>query len=282
MKRLAPPYYVLLAFSLALYVLFHHKFNGEVFWFVTYMQNYYWMHTNYQTGLAYLGHTWYLSLDITLFAIYIYIYTWLRAKSVKTQICTFIALIAVSFVSRQTLISLNSQPFTMALSPLTYLDCFAIGSLIAVCRNFDRNAQMRVAYVFGILGAALLAVCIYTMASKRGISLYEAYQQFGNTKAYITGRVTSNVALSLALISAAVVIVLINAKRTPSGAVYNKLVEFGGYTYSLYLIHYPLLAPMHIFTHNAALHVVLSLAVTVVLALVWEKKISPKLSAYIH
>lgn len=74
MKRLAPPYYVLLAFSLALYVLFHHKFNGEVFWFVTYMQNYYWMHTNYQTGLAYLGHTWYLSLDITLFAIYIYIY----------------------------------------------------------------------------------------------------------------------------------------------------------------------------------------------------------------
>jgi peptidoglycan/LPS O-acetylase OafA/YrhL len=180
------------------------------------------------------------------------------------------------------MISLNSQPYTIALSPLTYLDCFAIGSLIAVCRNFDRNTQMRVAYAFGILGTALLAVCIYTMASERGLSIYEAYQQFGSTKAYITGRVTSNVALSLAFISAAVVIALINVKRTFSGEIYKKLVEFGGYTYSLYLIHYPVLALAHKLTHNAVLHVVLSLAITVVLALVWEKKISPKLSAYIR
>lgn len=270
-KRLYPAYISLvLFFSLALLV--HTKcISLEPLWYIFSLQNFRVLFENATyTHDGFLGHFWYIGLDVWLFLIWVVIMRIVPPKHLRTA---FILSVVAGLVWRTSFILIGSYS-TSYMIPVGQLDCWALGGLAAlnIKEKGKKDCRMWIEIVLGLCG--IIALTVYN-ASISNCSFSDSCQLWHISDGYMHNVFTGNVHFLIALLSVGLLRYCVDTSRRHPVLSAAPLVALGGMTYELYCFHYPIRYAVKHFIQNEVLMVTVALVVTIIVALLWNKLAMP-------
>lgn len=272
-KRLYPVYLTIVLFFTLAYLLYSGVLKTDVFWYIFSAQNFRCLFENASWSLdCFLGHFWYISLDVWLFLIWVLILRFVPKKHLKT---TFTISLFVGILWRTLFIIYVPENISIAyMIPIGMMDSWALGGLVALnVRERGTNSKLMWSEIIvGLLGVVLLTV--YN-AYLHGCSFGESYQLYRTAGGYMQNPLTGQTYFFVALFFAGMLRYCTDTKIKHPILSAAPLVALGGMTYELYCFHYPVRYAAKHFINNDVLMVIVALIATYVVTVLWNKLAMP-------
>lgn len=277
-KRLYPVYLTLLILFTALYVVTKRQMIAEPLWYLFSLQNFRCLFESATYHLdSFLGHFWYIGLDVWLFLIWVIIMRLVPKERLKAA---FIASLIIGMMWRTSLILM--RPDNMSLSymiPIGQLDCWSLGGLLAlnVKEKGNNNKVMWSELILGLVG--VLAIIAYN-AYVHSTTFAEGYQLYKSAEGYMDNPISGNIHLFIALLSVGLLRYCIDTTKKHPLLTATPLVALGGMTYELYCFHYPIKVLIKHVIPNQFMMLFVALIATCLFSYLWCRLITPILNKY--
>lgn len=272
-KRLYPIYLSLVLLATAGYVYAKNSLTVDPLWYLFAVQNFRCLFENATYHFEFLlGHFWYISLDVWLFLLWVFVLRYIPRKHLKT---VFVVLLLVGILWRTVFVICVPDNISIAyMIPIGMLDSWALGGLVALNmkEKGENKKVMWMEIAIGLLGIVLLT--LYN-ASLHECSIGESYQLYGTAQGYMHNALTGNTYFFVALLFAGLLRYCTDTKIKHPILSAVPLVALGGMTYELYCFHYPVCYAVKHFIHNDVLMVVVALIATYVITVLWNKLAMP-------
>lgn len=268
--RLYPAYLTLIIPVALAYVVLKHALPDDLVWYLFSAQNFYWVITDYTSNLiSFTAHTWYITLDVYLFLIWILLLRIVPRKHFRTA-CWIAILIA--FAHRTLISEFTDSSFAVYILPFGQLDSFAHGGLLAYdLKHRENTLGKSVADL--IIGLVGIMVCILYFAQTKSISILSAIGTFNGTNP-VSNPITANVFFFIGLLGVGLIrYCLLPIKHPVLSNSYMAVV--GTWTYILYIVHWPILVVAKHFMGNTILMTLSALIVSILLAWMWMRFVEP-------
>ena len=272
-KRLYPVYIILIIAVVAFKAFSIHQISVDSLWYLFSLQNFRCLFNGSWNSLdGFLGHFWYIGLDIWLFLIWVVLMRLVPKGHLRK---TFIIMLCVGLLWRTLFIYLKPEsPSYAYVIPLGQLDCWSIGGLIAL--NISEKGNSRLLKWFEIIiGFVGIILIIWFNAFKNKCGYIDSYMLLRSANGYMNNPFTGNIHFFIAVLSAGVLryCLEITSKHPILSA--TPLVVLGGMSYELYCFHYPILSITRFYIDNDVLMVISTLLATVLVTLLWNKLAMP-------
>ena len=266
-KRLYPAYVTLIIVSVVLVYVSSHQVNIDSLWYLFSLQNFRCLFDGTWNSLeGYLGHFWYLGLDVWLFLLWVVMIRLVPKKQLRLA---FVISLIFGIFWRTSFILLKPDTLSIAyVVPVGQLDCWSIGGLVALSTN-DEGNNKRLTLVDFVVGTIGVVFLIGYNAIQHDCSIGEGYQLFHSASGYMKNPITGNIHFFIALMSAGILRYCLDTSRKHPILSSVPLVALGGMTYELYCFHLPILALMRHFVNNPLLLVFVALLVTYAVSWLW-------------
>lgn len=272
-KRLYPIYLTLLILATLGYVYATHQITAEPLWYLFSLQNFRCLFESASYSLdSFLGHFWYISLDVWLFLVWVVILRIVPRKHIKAA---FVISLLIGILWRTLFVLLVPENISIAyMIPIGMLDCWAIGGLVALNLKDkgENKIAMRTELVLGLIGIVLIT--LYN-AKLNNIDLGEAYLLYRRPSGYMLNPITGNIHLFIALLFAGILRYCVDTSQKHPILSTLPLVVLGGMTYELYCFHFPIISAARHFIHNDILLIIVALLATYIVAFLWNKLAIP-------
>lgn len=243
--RIFPLYYAVLFVLFFVYQPFVNPDNAylaqhkeEQFWYWSYLFNFWVAHRGGWPDGGYLIHFWSLAVEEQFYLVWPTVVLLLNRSQLRFA-C--LAAIFAAFALRVLLVFLGAGPITLYVSTATRIDTLAVGALIAVA---IREPEGLAGFIrrFRYYGWASAAVVLYFFVRWGGFRLGFALSPRG------FGQLQTNLLVTIGFSSLAFFfgsLVVLTISSSPSSWIVrifsNRiLVRFGLYSYSIYVIHWPI------------------------------------------
>lgn len=263
-KRLYPLYILIVVVMAMAGTILQKRLPDDFFSYFIFAQNYYWLYDPDGSRVFACGHFWYLTLDVYLVLIWLILFKYVNRQYIVQML---LALIVLAIVYRAYFSQVN--PLLAYMVPFGAIDSFALGGLLAVtaARN---NASKRIPIAVFTLGGVGLVACIVYVTVLNGVSLWEGLVLFKSSAGYAHDPYAIQVLLTIPLMCYGLVWFCI-IPRNHYVLSNPKIVEIGGMTYELYLVHYPLLTILTMLSENKIIVSSLGLVLTFGATIIWNK-----------
>jgi len=272
-KRLYPIYLTIVLFFTLAYLMYSGELKTDVFWYIFSAQNFRCLFENASHSLdSFLGHFWYIGLDVWLFLIWVLILRFVSKKHLKTA---FTIALLIGILWRTLFIIFVPENISIAyMIPIGMMDSWTLGGLVAlnVKEQGENSRLMWTEIIVGLLGVVLLTV--YN-AYLHGCSLEESYQLYRTASGYMHNPITGQTYFFVALFFAGMLRYCTDTKIKHPILSAAPLVALGGMTYELYCFHLPVRYAAKHFIHNDVLMVIVALIATYVVTVLWNKLAMP-------
>lgn len=272
-KRLYPVYIALILFFSLSLILLRRRLTYEPLWYFFSLQNFRCLFDSATYSLdSFIGHFWYIGLDVWLFLIWALLLKFVPAKHLQKA---FVISVIVGILWRTLFVLIiPSNPSISYMIPIGQLDSWAIGGLIALSVHKKRknNRIVWTEIAIGLIG--IVALTLYN-AQYSNCGLLEAYQLWHSSNGYMLNPITGNIHLFIAILTAGILRYCIDTEKKHRVLSAAPLVALGGMTYELYCFHYPIRYVAKYFVHNDFLMIITALVATYLVALLWNKLAMP-------
>lgn len=276
-KRLYPQY--ILTIILATVGVFTYKHIIAVKDFILhafFLQNYNWIESGYTSELQSMtAHTWTMCVDVALYLFWLMLMK-ITKKNTALLVKANLVLIVVAVAFRVICICYKVGATTIMLIPLSHVDAFAIGSILA---TKEEKLSRGKSILFIVAGIFLIILSIGMTAYTHGLSLIDGYKLYNSSDNYMNNWLTCNVILFLTVFFVGL-FGLFRAIDVEKSKTLTVLATFGEYTYTAYLFHWPLRVVMIRFFENktimALTNIVLSLIGAYIVDNVIKKSVSTR------
>lgn len=279
-KRLYPAYISLVFLATLGYVYTKHDLSTDSLWYLFAIQNFRCLFDGAGYSLdGFLGHFWYISLDVWLFLIWLLVLHYVKKRYLRTA---FTATLIIGLVWRTMFVLLMPEkPEISYVIPIGQLDSWSIGGLVALNLKEKGNSTKLVwsEISIGLIGILLL---IAYNAYVHDVSLLDGYLSYKSAKGYMANPLTGNIHLFIAILSAGLLRLCISGKLQNSVLSSAPLVALGGMTYELYCFHYPVKVVVKHLVHNQWLFLLLALLATYLTSLIWCRWVATMVNKAIH
>ena len=266
-KRLYPAYLLLIFGAAALVFVATRKVPYDIPAFLLSAQNFFWVGFGWDTPLSgVLGHTWYITLDVYLFILWVLTLKVIRKDKwiLASYIGVFVAIIW------RVACNLLSEDRTLSYTiPIGQLDSYCIGSIVAL-NIINGNTSRKYANFDVALGLVGIVSCIGLAGYQNDLSAIESYQFFANSSNYTHDPILVNLSLFVGILSAGFLRLCL-ASDGKSFLSKRWMVTLGNWSYELYLFHYPFLWALHYVGLNKVLSTCIALPLTILSAFIWHK-----------
>ena len=266
-KRLYPAYIFLIIGAAWLIFLVTGTLPYDIPVFFLSMQNFFWVLFGWDTPLSsIIGHTWYITLDVYLFILWVLILK-VTPKS-KWTVASYTGIV-FSIIWR-VVCNLVFEDNTIAYTiPFGQMDSFCLGSLLAMNMINGKTANKYAIrdISLGILG---ILACFVLAGYSANLGVIETYHYFANSGNYTGDPILVNIYFFAGLLSVGLLRLCLSVK---SGGILSKpwMVSLGNWSYELYLFHYPIIWGLEKFIGKGLLLIVLALPITIFSAYLWHK-----------
>lgn len=271
---------MLLCVFTVLLVAAKRKLIAEPLWYLFSLQNFRCLFDTATYSLdAFLGHFWYIGLDVWLFLIWIVIMRLVPRKHLRIA---FVESLIIGLLWRTSFILL--RPDNMSLSymiPVGQLDCWSIGGLVALNVN-EKGVNNKAMWVEMIAGFVGILVIIAYNAHLHSTSFTRGYLCFRGAEGYMDNPITGNIHIFIALLSAGLLRYCIDTTKKRPLLSAAPMVALGGMTYELYCFHLPIRFGVGYFIKNDILMIIAALITTIGVSLLWNKLAMPVIKRVIH
>ena len=256
-------------FFTAAYLLYSGILKTDVFWYIFSAQNFRCLFENASWSLdCFLGHFWYISLDVWLFLFWVIILRLVPRKHLKTA---FVVSLLIGIFWRTFFIIYVPENKSIAyMIPIGMLDSWALGGLVAL--NMQEKGEnkkvMWMEIAVGLFGIVLLTV--YN-AILQDFTIEESYQMYKTADGYMHNPLTSNIFFFVALLFAGILRYCVDTTKRHSLLSAAPLVALGAISYELYCFHYPIRFFVKIFIENDVLMLLVTFVMTYVISIFWKK-----------
>ena len=230
-------------------------------------QNFFWVIFGWDTPLcSILGHTWYITLDVYLFIIWVF-----TLKIIPKSKWLLISYIGVLFsILWRVVCNLVFDDRTVSYTiPFGQMDSYCIGSILAMNMIKGKTNARYSAYdiAVGILG---ILVMFWFAGYSNDLNIIESYQFFGDSSNYTGHPFLVNIYLFMGLLSAGILRACLNSRnhRVLSS---KWLVTLGNWSYELYLFHYPIVWILRRIADNNFILIAAALPLTILTAYIWHR-----------
>lgn len=278
-KRLYPVYMTIVLFFTVACLLYSGVLKTDVFWYIFSAQNFRCLFENASWSLdCFLGHFWYISLDVWLFLLWVILLRFVPRKHLKTA---FVISLLIGIFWRTFFIIYVPENISIAyMIPVGMLDSWALGGLVAL--NMQEKGEnkkvMWMELAIGLLGIVLLT--LYN-ASLHKCGFGESYQLYSTAKGYMHNPLTGNTYFFIALLSAGLLRYCTDTNFKHPFFSAGPLVVLGGMTYELYCFHFPVRYAAKHFIQDDVLMVVVALIATYIVTVLWNKLAMPIVHKFI-
>lgn len=241
-RRIYPPYVVVILMS-ALIVISYSHFPGikDLISHFFLVQNLQWVFCTYDSGYQmYTQHLWTMCMELWVGCSLILV---VQGKKIPVRpVAVGAIVIAVLFRTALILFSIRIELITLC--PIAYLDSFGLGALLS---DDIRNCKMKKNYLYlsGAIGLIGILYSIYIIGRTNGVDYLEAYTLLRNSIYYMNNPISGNIFFFIALLSVAVVGLLVLREKGSARKNINVLKRFflflGNESFLLYLFHWPIL-----------------------------------------
>ena len=236
-----------------------------------FLQNYNWMITGYTSELQpYTAHTWTLCIDISMYFVLIILYKFLKSR--KCMIYGNIGLMICAAVYRIFTTYIIGDPMIVSLFPLAHADAYAVGSMLAI-REDGRAKSKNSLIAFMPIGLILIFSSVFVTAKLANVSFGEGYTLYKTSENYLNHWYTCNIYFFISLFFVGVLGLLPLIKQANS-IVFRILSLCGDYSYTAYLLHWPIRAIMLHFVEKNAFAACVNILVSLLGAYVLEHTFS--------
>ena len=240
-QRLILPYALVLV-AAALRALLFREIPYDFIPHILFGQNFLWIKTGYVSPMQPMtGHLWTMTIEVWVGFVWLILLKILPRKNLKRAMYLCLA---GSIVIRTVSILMGCDTLVLTLNPVSHLDAFALGSILAVELAEENTHKSRMPAVCGVLGLIGLLASVAFLAFANHVDVLTAYTMLDDKACYLTNPVSGNIYLYLALIFCWLVAYLYK-KDADSAAKENwlsrLLVHIGNRSYVLYLFHWPVL-----------------------------------------
>lgn len=266
-RRLYPAYLFVLAGASALYIITFRKIPYDIPAFLLSAQNFFWVAFGWDTPLSgILGHTWYITLDVYLFLLWILVIKYFPKKCLR--FASYIGIIIA--VSWRVVCNLISDDRTLSYTiPFGQLDSYCIGAFIAL-HSKESEANKRYIIIDCLVGLLGLIFCMIYAGVTYNLGLLQSYQLFANSSNYTHNPILVNIYLFVGVLSAGLLRLCLSVKKD-SFLCKQWIVTLGNWSYELYLFHYPFIWMVGRHIDNRWLVATISLPLTLISAFLWHK-----------
>lgn len=278
-KRLYPAYVILIVVAVALVAISSHQVKCDALWYLFSLQNYRCLFDGDWNSLeSYLGHFWYIGLDVWLFLLWVVLMRLIPKKHLKKA---YVVTLCTGLLWRTLFVILRpDNPSLSYVIPVGLLDCWSVGGLVAI--NFNEKGKNNyLEWTEIIVGAIGVLALIGYNAVLNHCSIGEAYQLYHTAKGYMLNPITGNIHLFIALLAAGVLRYCLDTTKKHPVLSWTPLAALGGMTYEIYCFHLPILTFTRHFIHNSLLILIVALLVTYVVSLLWCRLAMPVINKII-
>lgn len=271
LTRLFPVYLLLLVGVAGIVMVIKRSLPiADFVWHVFFSQNINWMIVGYSSDLQPLtAHTWTLSIEVFLFVIWLVAFKCIKSNN-KRRLFNIVAVL-IAFVYRIVTVVVTGVPMVTTLCPISHMDAYALGSLLALREDDEDIYHQKYKYVFVVLGLIVIMSCVFVTAFCNNCSLTGAYCLYNTASGYMNNPYTCNIYIGFSLLSVGLIAlfkdIVINRLMMP-------VVAVGNVSYSAYLIHFPINQLLMKITDNGWVVFGVTFVVSVVAAWIVEKVIS--------
>lgn len=278
-KRLYPVYVLLIVVAVAFKAVTNHQINTDSLWYLFSLQNFRCLFDgNWNSLEGFLGHFWYIGLDVWLFLLWVVLMRLVPKKHLKWA---FVLTLCVGLLWRTLFVILRpDNPSLSYVIPVGLLDCWSVGGLVAI--NFNEKGKNNcLEWIEIIVGAIGVLALIGYNAVLNHCGIGVAYQLFHTAKGYMLNPITGNIHLFIALLAAGVLRYCLDTTKKHPVLSWTPLVALGGMTYELYCFHFPVLSLTRHIIHNSLLTLIVALLITYVVSLLWCRWAMPLINKII-
>lgn len=278
-KRLYLPYLLLLVMAF-LFALLRHRIPYDVVPHLLSGQTFLWIVTDYSSPMQTMtAHTWTLSIDVWVGLIWLIMLKKLSKEAFKKSM--YLCLVG-AIIIRTASILFGYDPLVLTLNPLSHMDAFALGSILAIELMDESVEKSRMPVICGILGIFGLITSVVFLMYANHTDILTAYTLLDAKEYYLTNPVSGNIFLYIALLFYWVVYCLY--KKDNSGTdVYGEgaswlshlFIYIGDRSYVLYLFHWPVLVVLRYIWNNWLFLLVVGGVISVVVTIIYEKWLEP-------
>ncbi len=267
--RLIPVYYLVLIGAFLVIAVIKRIFPiVDLLTHSIFSQNINWMITGYQSPLIpFTAHTWTLSIEVYLFVVWLFAFKFLKTNRSRLIFNLVSILCAVAWRILTTI--LIGDPMITSLCPIAHMDAFALGSLMSLFEAGKEKVTRPLSLTLGVCGLAIIVCSICITAYLNKISFGGAYTLYKSSENYLNNALTCNVYLGFSLLT--VGLVQFSKLFKADGKLAKGFVVLGNYTYTGYLLHYPIMVLLKLSFDNRWIVFVGTTILTVLCSIVIEK-----------
>lgn len=263
-KRLYPPYILLMIGCVVLSTIAYHKIPDGIPAYLLSAQNFYWTFFGWHPMPGF-GHTWYMTLDIYLFILWVLIVKFTPKN--RLLLVSYLGIV-FSVIYRFFCNVLFDNSFIAYTLPFGQLDSYCIGSVLAL-HVMKGKTDRKYAVIDTIIGLTGVIVCMVYVAGVHNLNASESYTFFAKARNYVGDPIAVNLYLFVAILSAGLFRFCIEAKS--NSFLTNKwMVLLGNYSYALYLFHMPFVELCLIIVKTPWLVAAIALPLTILSAYIWH------------
>lgn len=271
-RRIYPMYIVVVV--VAVFAVFVKKrvlaFN-DLLIHAFFLQNYNWMITGYSSELKiWTAHTWTMCIDVSMYFILISLFKMFKSR--KGKIYANIGLITCAVVYRIFTTCIIGDPMIVSLFPLAHADAFAIGSILAIREDGNDEGRNRLIVLMPV-GLILIISSVFVTAKIANVSLGEAYSLYSSSENYLNHWYTCNIYFFISLFFVGV-LGLLSLFEQANNIVCRILAWCGDYSYTAYLLHWPIRVFMLQFIEKSAFAAYANIIISLLGAFALEKILS--------
>lgn len=276
-KRLYPAYLFLILCGAALVFVATGRVPYDVPAFILSAQNFFWVAFGWSTPLSgILGHTWYITLDVYLFILWVFILKIIPKN--RWMLISYLGIV-VSVIWRIACNILSDDRTLSYTIPIGQLDSYCIGSIVAL--NVIKGNKSNKYALFDIsIGAAGILIFILFAGYQHGLNLLESYQFFANSSNYTHDPILVNLYLFVGILSAGLLRLCLESGDN-SFLSKRWMVYLGNLSYELYLFHYPILWIVGHICINRVLTACIALLLTILSAFIWHQYVENRIEKLI-
>ena len=263
-KRLYPPYILLMIGCIVLSIVAYHIIPDGIPAYLLSAQNFYWTFFGWNPMLGF-GHTWYMTLDVYLFILWVLVIKFTPKN--RLLLISYLGIV-FSVIYRVVCNVLFDNSFITYTLPFGQLDSYCIGSVLAL-HMMNGKADRKYAVIDTIIGITGIIACMVYVAAVHNLNAVESYTFFAKARNYVGDPIAVNLYLFVGILSAGLFRFCIEVK--PDSFLANKwMVKLGDWSYALYLFHMPFVELCLKIVKTPWLVAVIALPLTIFSAYVWH------------
>lgn len=221
-----------------------------------------------RSGLsAFTAHTWTLSIEIMLFAIWVILFKTIPRVKIRIM---FLGAILAAVLWRSVTILCGADAYFVSMCPLAHIDAFAMGGLVAFCErsNYQMKEKSKRYLALGLCGMLLILIYISKLFS---CSIHMAYVLLKDSENYMSNVFTGNIYLFLEIAAAAILMASLKNKKGKNKLIKKQISYLGGITYEIYLFHWPVIVALKKISSNPWINFMSCFALTLIITIVYRK-----------